>query len=139
MLHLNRVSSHSSETGMTAKNLSIVWAPNLIRSACTEPPTTPPTDGSSELQLQQARAKLQMNLVHNTQIIQYLIDNAKWMFEGDSDNGDEGDGEDEVEEEEEEKEEEKGVEKAERKTRGGGGGIDANVYACCVEIALLLS
>lgn len=29
--HLNRVASHGSVTGMTAKNLAIVWAPNLLR------------------------------------------------------------------------------------------------------------
>ena len=32
MLHLHRVASHAPKTGMTAKNLAIVWAPNLIRS-----------------------------------------------------------------------------------------------------------
>jgi hypothetical protein len=32
MRHLNRVSTHSSETGMTAKNVAIVWAPNLLQS-----------------------------------------------------------------------------------------------------------
>ncbi|XP_037084790.1 rho GTPase-activating protein 33-like [Pollicipes pollicipes] len=30
--HLARVSTHSHSTGMTAKNLAIVWAPNLVRS-----------------------------------------------------------------------------------------------------------
>ncbi|KAG7170622.1 GTPase-activating protein CdGAPr-like [Homarus americanus] len=30
--HLARVASHSPETGMTAKNIAIVWAPNLLRS-----------------------------------------------------------------------------------------------------------
>ncbi|KAK8749934.1 hypothetical protein OTU49_015137 [Cherax quadricarinatus] len=30
--HLARVASHSAETGMTAKNIAIVWAPNLLRS-----------------------------------------------------------------------------------------------------------
>ncbi|XP_063841860.1 GTPase-activating protein CdGAPr-like isoform X4 [Scylla paramamosain] len=30
--HLSRVASHSGETGMTAKNIAIVWAPNLLRS-----------------------------------------------------------------------------------------------------------
>ena len=29
--HLNRVASHGSVTGMTSKNLAIVWAPNLLR------------------------------------------------------------------------------------------------------------
>jgi len=32
ILHLNRVSKASSMTGMTPKNLAIVWAPNLLRS-----------------------------------------------------------------------------------------------------------
>ena len=31
MRHLNRVATHSSETGMTAKNVAIVWAPNLLQ------------------------------------------------------------------------------------------------------------
>ena len=29
--HLHRVSLHSESTGMTARNLAIVWAPNLLR------------------------------------------------------------------------------------------------------------
>lgn len=32
MQHLARVASHSGDTGMTAKNIAIVWAPNLLRS-----------------------------------------------------------------------------------------------------------
>ena len=32
MLHLNRLSEKVADTGMTAKNLSIVWAPNLLRT-----------------------------------------------------------------------------------------------------------
>lgn len=31
MKHLSRVAERSSDTGMTHKNLAIVWAPNLIR------------------------------------------------------------------------------------------------------------
>ncbi len=31
MSHLRLVSQHSDATGMTAKNLAIVWAPNLLR------------------------------------------------------------------------------------------------------------
>lgn len=30
--HLARVASHSSNTGMTPRNIAIVWAPNLLRS-----------------------------------------------------------------------------------------------------------
>ena len=36
MLHLHRVASHAPKTGMTAKNLAIVWAPNLLRSPALE-------------------------------------------------------------------------------------------------------
>ena len=32
MRHLQHVSEHGPATGMTAKNLAIVWAPNLLRS-----------------------------------------------------------------------------------------------------------
>ncbi|RWS12429.1 uncharacterized protein B4U79_06479 [Dinothrombium tinctorium] len=32
MKHLSRVSAHGSRTGMTPKNIAIVWAPNLLRS-----------------------------------------------------------------------------------------------------------
>ena len=32
MLHLNRLSERVADTGMTARNLSIVWAPNLLRT-----------------------------------------------------------------------------------------------------------
>ena len=47
--------------GMSSKNLAICWAPNLLRSKL---------NGEN----------LQHNLVQNTQIVQYLIDNAKWLF-----------------------------------------------------------
>ena len=46
---------------MSSKNLAICWAPNLLRSKL---------NGEN----------LQHNLVQNTQIVQYLIDNAKWLF-----------------------------------------------------------
>lgn len=34
--HLNKISQHSEHTGMTDKNLAIVWAPNLLRSPALE-------------------------------------------------------------------------------------------------------
>ncbi|XP_055906312.1 GTPase-activating protein CdGAPr [Eupeodes corollae] len=34
--HLNKISQHSARTGMTDKNLAIVWAPNLLRSPALE-------------------------------------------------------------------------------------------------------
>lgn len=36
MKHLHRVSLHHQDTGMTAKNLAIVWAPNLLRCQSLE-------------------------------------------------------------------------------------------------------
>jgi hypothetical protein len=35
MRHLCHTSKHSVDTGMTAKNLAIVWAPNLLRDRPT--------------------------------------------------------------------------------------------------------
>ncbi|XP_055387288.1 GTPase-activating protein CdGAPr [Condylostylus longicornis] len=35
-MHLNKISKHSNRTGMTDKNLAIVWAPNLLRSPAIE-------------------------------------------------------------------------------------------------------
>ncbi|XP_037958506.1 GTPase-activating protein CdGAPr isoform X2 [Teleopsis dalmanni] len=34
--HLNKISQHAARTGMTDKNLAIVWAPNLLRSPALE-------------------------------------------------------------------------------------------------------
>lgn len=34
--HLWRVSQHGARTGMTARNIAIVWAPNLLRCARLE-------------------------------------------------------------------------------------------------------
>ena len=111
MHHLKRVSEKSAVTGMTSKNLAIVWAPNLIGTNApsvsqidsNETSTTkvPPLQNSSpnlvtsqsqnennnrdlteslnqHLEQQQ---KMQLSLVQNTQIIQFLIDNANWLFE----------------------------------------------------------
>ena len=73
MTHLQKVSEQSAETGMSSKNLAIVWAPNLLR--------TPLSPNASDIE----HSKLQSNLVQNTLIVQYMIDNAKWLFE--SENG----------------------------------------------------
>lgn len=34
--HLNKISHHHKSTGMTDRNLAIVWAPNLLRSPALE-------------------------------------------------------------------------------------------------------
>lgn len=82
---------------MTPKNLAIVWAPNLIRPA-------PPAMGSTavntmSLSLSSSAVSSmssspqsspgfpghriqQDDLVRSTRIVQYLIDNAGWLFEG---------------------------------------------------------
>lgn len=31
MRHLSKVAEHGARTGMTARNIAIVWAPNLLR------------------------------------------------------------------------------------------------------------
>lgn len=36
MEHLNKIAQHSGRTGMTDRNLAIVWAPNLLRSPSLE-------------------------------------------------------------------------------------------------------
>ncbi|XP_023242873.1 rho GTPase-activating protein 33-like [Centruroides sculpturatus] len=36
MLHLAKVAGHGGRTGMTPKNVAIVWAPNLLRSKDVE-------------------------------------------------------------------------------------------------------
>lgn len=36
MTHLNKIAQHSARTGMTDRNLAIVWAPNLLRSPSLE-------------------------------------------------------------------------------------------------------
>lgn len=36
MTHLNTIAQHSARTGMTDRNLAIVWAPNLLRSPALE-------------------------------------------------------------------------------------------------------
>lgn len=36
MRHLAKVANHSCSTGMTTRNLAIVWAPNLLRCEALE-------------------------------------------------------------------------------------------------------
>lgn len=36
MTHLNKIAQHSGRTGMTDRNLAIVWAPNLLRNPTLE-------------------------------------------------------------------------------------------------------
>ena len=83
---------------MTAKNLAIVWAPNLLRSA---PPSTPTSSevGAANAQaptMAEEHARLQQDLVQNTQIVHYLIRNASWLFDSNNNNNGQGQGKKQV-------------------------------------------
>jgi len=62
--HLSHVASYSPQTGMHAKNLAIVWSPNLLRPMSL--------DGGGA-------ALLQVNV--QAVIIEYLIRNANVFFD----------------------------------------------------------
>jgi hypothetical protein len=80
MLHLQKVAERSIDTSMSSKNLSIVWAPNLLRTPLSVAQMEMHCNENEAEQAQEDHARLQYNLVQNTQIVQYLIDNAKWLF-----------------------------------------------------------
>ncbi|XP_065183591.1 rho GTPase-activating protein 32-like isoform X3 [Sycon ciliatum] len=63
MRHLNRLARQSSETEMHARNLSIVWAPNLLQIR---------DDGSSPVNL--------MLIRRTAQVIEWLIERVDWFF-----------------------------------------------------------
>ena len=65
---------------MSSKNLAIVWAPNLIRTSLSSSLSEEQRQNTVE-NYSAEHTKLQYNLVQNTQIVQYMIDNAKWLFE----------------------------------------------------------
>ncbi|EYC15090.1 hypothetical protein Y032_0038g3626 [Ancylostoma ceylanicum] len=69
MRHLSRLCSYTSLTDMTAKNLAIVWAPNLFRA----PPTL---DGGD--------SHLLNGLDVHTSLCSYLITNSTSIFVDDS-------------------------------------------------------
>ncbi|XP_069803337.1 rho GTPase-activating protein 33 isoform X2 [Dendropsophus ebraccatus] len=52
MRHLSRLSAHSDRTGMHARNLAIIWAPNLLRSRDMESVGTPGADAFREVRVQ---------------------------------------------------------------------------------------
>ena len=65
---------------MSSKNLAIVWAPNLIRTSLSSSLSEEQRQNTVE-NYSAEHTKLQYNLVQNTQIVQYMIDNAKWLFD----------------------------------------------------------
>ncbi|XP_044138522.1 rho GTPase-activating protein 33 [Bufo gargarizans] len=52
MRHLSSLSMHSDRTGMHARNLAIIWAPNLLRSRDMESVGTPGADAFREVRVQ---------------------------------------------------------------------------------------
>ena len=88
LLHLQRVSEHKSVTGMSSKNLAIVWTPNLFRTPLFLSHPTLNIDDQKEVStdhqnpdLKLEHPKFQISLVQNTQIVQYLIENAATIFQ----------------------------------------------------------
>lgn len=65
--HLAKLASYEKETGMHAKNLSIVWAPNLMRKEKIE-------DSSCTLQ----------HLGSQAVVVEYLIRNVNIFFDKDT-------------------------------------------------------
>jgi len=76
--HLRRISSRHAETGMTSRNLAIVWTPNLVNQHNHHHHHHPAEVEDGE--------RLQTGLVRDTKAVQYLIDYAPWIF-GDERNG----------------------------------------------------
>ncbi|GAB6027398.1 hypothetical protein CHUAL_001672 [Chamberlinius hualienensis] len=61
--HLSRVAAHGAETGMTPKNVAIVWAPNLLRSKELE------IGGVAALQVVGVQAVVTEFLIHYSDLI----------------------------------------------------------------------
>ncbi len=49
MRHLYKVSLKGNDTGMTAKNLAIVWAPNLLRNKVLNPKSSSSSSNNNNL------------------------------------------------------------------------------------------
>uniref|UniRef100_A0A8C5QTP9 Rho GTPase-activating protein 33 n=1 Tax=Leptobrachium leishanense TaxID=445787 RepID=A0A8C5QTP9_9ANUR len=67
MRHLSRLSTHSERTGMHARNLAIIWAPNLLRSRDMESVGTPGADAFREVRVQSV-------------LVEFLLCNVETLF-----------------------------------------------------------
>ncbi|KAM9299090.1 rho GTPase-activating protein 33 [Gastrophryne carolinensis] len=67
MRHLHRLSMHSDRTGMHARNLAIIWAPNLLRSRDMEMAGTPGADAFREVRVQSV-------------LVEFLLVNVETLF-----------------------------------------------------------
>ncbi|KAM5132238.1 rho GTPase-activating protein 33 [Mantella aurantiaca] len=67
MRHLYQLSMHSDRTGMHARNLAIIWAPNLLRSRDMETAGTPGADAFREVRVQSV-------------LVEFLLLNVETLF-----------------------------------------------------------
>nr|DBA15739.1 TPA: hypothetical protein GDO54_003208 [Pyxicephalus adspersus] len=67
MRHLYKLSMHSDRTGMHARNLAIIWAPNLLRSRDMETAGTPGADAFREVRVQSV-------------LVEFLLVNVETLF-----------------------------------------------------------
>ncbi|XP_075697038.1 rho GTPase-activating protein 33 [Rhinoderma darwinii] len=67
MRHLSSLSMHSDHTGMHARNLAIIWAPNLLRSRDMESVGTPGADAFREVRVQSV-------------LVEFLLCNVETLF-----------------------------------------------------------
>ncbi|XP_031760546.1 rho GTPase-activating protein 33 isoform X2 [Xenopus tropicalis] len=67
MKHLSQLSTHSDRTGMHARNLAIIWAPNLLRSRDMESVGTPGADAFREVRVQSV-------------LVEFLLCNVETLF-----------------------------------------------------------
>ncbi|KAM4651628.1 rho GTPase-activating protein 33 isoform 2-T2 [Discoglossus pictus] len=67
MKHLSLLSTHSDRTGMHARNLAIIWAPNLLRSRDIETAGTPGADAFREVRVQSI-------------LVEFLLCNVETLF-----------------------------------------------------------
>ncbi|XP_063292643.1 rho GTPase-activating protein 33 isoform X2 [Pelobates fuscus] len=65
--HLSQLSAHSERTGMHARNLAIIWAPNLLRSRDMESVGTPGADAFREVRVQSV-------------LVEFLLCNVETLF-----------------------------------------------------------
>ena len=65
MIHLQKVAQRSKDTGMSSKNLAIVWAPNLIKTSLS-------SKGILNILLNKSPEKVMILEVHELQKLAYL-------------------------------------------------------------------
>lgn len=75
IIHLKRMAEHSKQTNMNARNLAIVWAPNLLKTPRLKPNLTTSQTNESELKFVQIVACITEYLIlHCDQIFDSISD-----------------------------------------------------------------